>query len=156
MNKYYNTDKIFSIEDLKIEDYAFILLAWRRRSGKSVICKNLLKKICDDFSIDFIVVFWKTNKYNHDYDFIKKNHNCKINDYDEKTPLKIQKIIDSQDKKFKNNINCVGLILFDDITQHKTNDYIWEFATSGRHLKLFVILWCQQWKKVVTTTIRGN
>ena len=55
MENYYDTNKIYQIEDIKIPDFAFILLSSKRRWGKSVICKNLLKKIdyqgfiiCDD------------------------------------------------------------------------------------------------------------
>jgi len=156
MNNFYDTKTIHWIDSLKIPEYAFILLSSKRRSGKWIICKNLLKKISDDFDIDFIVIFSKTVKFTHDYDFLKKNKNCVMNDYDNWTGWKIKKIMDYQEKNILKNKNCIGIILFDDITQHKNNDYIWDLATYSRHLKLFVILSCQHAKKVVSTIVRNN
>jgi len=152
MNNYYDT-KIHWIELISIPEYAFILLAWKRRSGKTVLCRNLLKKICDDFDISFIIIFSKTAKYTWDYDFIKNNH---VYDYDEETDKKIQKIMNYQEKNIKKKQKTKGIILFDDIILHKKNNEISNLAWYARHLNLFVILSCQHAKWVVWTIIRNN
>jgi len=97
MESYYDTE-ILDCENIKIDNYSFILLASRRKSGKSVLVKGLIKNICDNFEIDYIIIFSKTSLYNNDYDFLDKKYHY---DYDESEKI-ITKIIDYQKKKLKN------------------------------------------------------
>jgi len=118
MNEFYNIKKIYWIDELKIPEYSFILLAWKRKSGKWVLCKNLLKKICDDFEIDSIIIFWKTSKFTKEYDFVDKQY---VYDYDESTESKLKKIMKYQENKIKNKKQSNIILVFDDITLYKKN-----------------------------------
>ncbi len=148
MSEYYNTNKIYSINDIIIPEFAFILLWSKRRWGKSVLCKNLLKKITTDYDIDAIIVFSRTAMLTKDFDFIEKQY---IYDYDETAEIKIKKIIEYQKKNIKSGKIKNIIIVFDDITLHRENHEISWLASLGRHLKIFVIMSCQHAKKVVTT-----
>ena len=59
MNNYYD-DKIYNIEEINIPEYAFILVCSKRRSGKSVLTKNLLQHILNNFEIDLVILFSNT------------------------------------------------------------------------------------------------
>ena len=147
MNEYYNTN-IQWIDSITIPDYAFILLWSKRRWGKWVLCRNLLKKITTDFDIDAIIVFWRTAALTKDFDFIEQQY---IYDYDETAESKIKKIIEYQKKNIKSGKTKNIIILFDDITLYKENHQISNLASLGRHLKIFVIMSCQHAKKIVST-----
>ena len=72
MQDYYDTKNILSIDQIKVPEYAFILIASKRKSGKSILTVNLIKNILNNNEIDHIILFSKTAQYNNDYDFIDK------------------------------------------------------------------------------------
>jgi len=153
--QYYNIDKTMpqTVESLNIPKYAFIVLSAKRRAGKSVLARHLVKHICDVDNIDYVIVFSNTAKYNGDYDFLGKKF---IYEYGE-AENKIVKIMDYQKKKklAKKDVPT-GLLLFDDITIHKKNDKIIDLASYGRHINLYILLSTQYPKDCVGPSIRNN
>ena len=143
MNDYYDKT-VHDVLDIKIPIYAFIMLCSKRRSGKWVLCRWLLKNICDNYDIDFIVLFSVTAMFNNDYDFIDKQF---IFDFD-KTDEKVDKIMEYQKKYKLQKKKCPnGIIVFDDINLHKsTCKKITDLSSLGRHFNLFTILWLQYTK----------
>lgn len=113
MDEFYNTKTIYSIDQISIPEFWFILLWWKRKSGKWVLVRNLLKKITDDYDIWYVIVFWKTSAFTHDYDFI--DNKC-IYNYDEKTEDRLKKLMEFQEKNIKNKNILKSVIVFDDIT----------------------------------------
>ena len=71
MNEYYDTN-VHSISDINFVKNAFILLSSKRRSGKTVLLKNILLNIMNNNYIHFIILFSKTSDITKDYDFIDK------------------------------------------------------------------------------------
>ena len=153
MQDYYSND-VIDVEDIKIDNYSFILIASRRRSGKSVLVKGLIKNICDNFEIDFIILFSKTAEYNNEYDFIEKKYRY---DY-EKCEQVIEKIINYQKQKIKRNKETTPniIIILDDIILHKKNKKLIDVSSLGRHFKIFCIASVQFPKQVISTSIRSN
>lgn len=163
--QYYDIDKDKPsfIESLKFPKYSFIVLAGKRRCGKSILIKHLVKHICDIDNIDYTLVFSNTAKFNNDYDFLPDN--C-IFEYKE-AEKKLEKLIEYQKNKkklhrkkkegpaSKNNIP-VGIIVLDDITVHKKNDKLIDLASFGRHINLYVIISTQYPKDCVGPSIRNN
>lgn len=153
MESYYDTKKIYDIDELEIPKYAFILLWSKRRSGKSVLSKAIIKNIVDKYEIDFVVLFWKTAKFNNDYDFIDKQF---IFDYEE-AETKIEKIMDYQKKYKLSKKQCPnGIIVFDDIILYRKWYKIIDLSSMGRHFNLFTIMSVQYPKMVCDTSIRNN
>jgi len=157
ISQYYNIDKnnIFNIDQIEIQKHAFILLIGKRRSGKSILAKDLIKRICDIDDIDYIYIFSNTANFNHDYDFIDKKcifefKNCES---------KLDKIIkyQIQKKKSKSNKNIPNaIIVIDDPTIYKKCNPIIDIASYGRHINIYLILSCQHAKEIITTSIRNN
>jgi kynurenine formamidase len=73
-NEFYDIKTIHDIKSINICNDCFILIASKRKSGKSVLTKNLIVKILDDHPIDFIILFSNTAKYEEEeYGFLCKN-----------------------------------------------------------------------------------
>jgi len=153
MENFYNTD-VFSIDKLEFVKYAFILIASKRRSGKSVVVSNIVKNLLNNHTINHIVLISNTADITSDYDFIDKKNTY---NYDKADEI-IDSIIKYQHaKKIKNKEDCPNiLIILDDITIHKKSKKLIDLATMGRHHSIYVILSCQYPKMVVSTAIRNN
>jgi len=153
--QYYNIDKKnpLQIENLNIPKYAFIVLAGKRRAGKSILCRHLVKHICDVDNIDCVIVFSNTAKFNGDYDFLGKKCIFEYKDAESK----IEKIIEYQKKKklAKKEVPT-QIIELDDITIHKKNYKIIDLASYGRHINLYILLSTQYPKDCVGPSIRNN
>lgn len=153
--QYYNIDKnnILDVSQIKIPLHAFILLIAKRRAGKSILAKDLIKKICDDYNIDYICVFSNTARFNGDYDFVKKNCIFEFKD----CQTKLDKIIKYQIQKKKSGKNVPNaIIVIDDPTIYKKCNPIIDIASYGRHINIFLIISCQHAKEIITTSIRNN
>ena len=66
-------NKIYTIEELNIKQHSFIVIASKRASGKSILIRNLLKHLLNEYDYSTIIMFSETAHYNNDYDFIDKN-----------------------------------------------------------------------------------
>jgi hypothetical protein len=159
--EYYNIskDQPQTVENIKIPKYAFIVLAGKRRCGKSIMIKHLVKHICDIDNIDFVVVFSNTAKFNNDYDMLPDKCIFEYKDAE----VKLEKLIDYQKSKKKANRKKigaknipVGIVVLDDITVHKKSDKIIDLASFGRHINLYVIISTQFPKDCVGPAIRNN
>ncbi len=69
---YYNTSKIYNINELNIPIYSFILIASSRRSGKTILMIDLLQHILKQYDIDFIILFSETCELDNEYNFLDK------------------------------------------------------------------------------------
>ena len=159
MEEYYNKE-IYNIADLKFAKNSFILLASKRRSGKSVLCKDILLNIINNDDISFVVLFSQTSKLNEDYDFIPEKFRFKHDQME----TEIQNIISFQEKKIleykkkkKNKKKQIhGIIILDDIKINSRSNELIYMATMARHYNIAVILSVQFPKKIVDTSIRSN
>jgi hypothetical protein len=155
--QYYNLDinNPSKLDDaFKFPEHCFCLISSARRSGKSILIRNLLKTYLQQHNIDIIIVFTNT-KFNKDYSsFLRKD--C-IFEYKE-CEKKLNMIIESQKKKLSKNIQCPNyIILLDDVDlDDQTNKSLLSSATMGRHVHLTVILSVQYPKGISNSKIRAN
>lgn len=142
------------IEKLNFPEHCFFLISSARRSGKSVLIKNLLKVYLEQHDIDVIIVFTNT-KFNKDYSsFLKNDCIFEYKDCDEKLNM----IIERQKSKLKKSCLCPNIIIIlDDVDLDDQNNksLLWS-ATMGRHVQLTVILSVQYPKGISNWKIRSN
>lgn len=146
-------DKVYNIDELQLKNNTFILLASKRAWGKTVLIKNIVKNLFENYKFQAIIIFWETWKFNGDYDYISKNCHFRFNKID-----KIDKILNYQKQKIKKNKNVDSiLIIFDDVPLSKKSTFLNDLWTQGRHYKLTIILWTQyiNWY-LSSSTIRNN
>ena len=142
---------VYSVEECNIIQNSFIVIASRRASGKSVLVKNLIKYLIDNFEFNFCSLFTDTF-FNNDYDFIDKELVFTSDQLDEK----IKKLLQIQEKNIKKNKIIHGLIILDDVKVYKKSNMLIDLATKARHYKLTVICSVQFPKMLITTSIRSN
>jgi hypothetical protein len=147
-----NIEKVYSIEELKIKEFSFILISSKRASGKSVLVKNLTKKLLDDYDFSFICLFSDTANFTKDYDFIENEFIFKTHQIEDK----LEKILKIQEKNVKSGKSINGLIILDDIKLHSKSKKLMDLSSMGRHFKLTCLLSCQFPKQIVGTIIRNN
>jgi hypothetical protein len=58
--------KVYSLEELDIKQNSFIVITSKRNSGKTVLNKNLIKYLFDNFDFQFSILFSDTF-FNKDY-----------------------------------------------------------------------------------------
>ena len=149
-----DNNQVIKINDLDLKENAFICIASKRMSGKTVMIRNLLMYLLNKFEYRFIVLFSDTGKYNGDYDFLK--HKDMIYDSDKlesKIPI-ILKMQRKRNKKLKKKIH--GLIILDDVKLYNTSKSLCDLASKGRHYKLTVITSVQFPKTLISPAIRSN
>lgn len=156
MESFYDTNKIYDVDELNLKLNSFIVLASKRQSGKSVLCKHIIQNLINKNDIKHILLFSKTATFNDDYTFIDKKY---IYDYDKSESI-IKKVMEHQKQKIKKakdktKIDNI-LMIFDDVTLSKKNFEIINLSTLGRHFKITVILSVQYPKGLFTSSIRGN
>lgn len=107
MASYIDTDFVKKLEDLDLFKFGFYLICSKRNSGKTVLVRNLIKVLTDQYDYDFIISFSDTiDFYKDEWSFITKNYESEeIDEICEKI-LTYQK--NSNNKKH-------GLIILDDI-----------------------------------------
>jgi len=158
MEEYYDTN-VQDIEDLDIKLHSFIVIASKRASGKTILCKNIIKNLIDNNDIHHILIYSKTCQFNGDYDFIDKKY---MYDY-ENCEEHIKNVMNYQKEKIKkNNISKNPknieniLMIFDDVNVTKKNYELINLSTLARHFKITVILSIQYPKGLLSSSIRGN
>ena len=148
-----NNNKIYNVDEIKLKNNSFILLASKRMWGKTVLIKNIVKNLYENHKYQSIIIFWETSRFNGDYDYIDKWCHFSF-----KKLEKINKILKYQKNKIKKNKNVDSiLIIFDDIPLWKKSTFLNDLWTQGRHYKLTCILWTQYINSFITCpTIRNN
>lgn len=143
---------IYSIENLDIKQNSFVVITSKRNSGKTVLNKNLIKYLFDNFDYNFSILFSDTF-FNGDYkDLFDKNFVFTSDELD----IKIPKILQIQEKNIKKNKIIHGLIVLDDVKIYKKSKSLIDLATKSRHYKLTVICSVQYPKELISSSIRSN
>jgi len=101
------SEKIYTVEELKLKQDTFIILVWKRNSGKSVYCRNLIIYYINNFDFDFIILFWETAIFNKDYDFLGEDWIFKYNKFDKV----IWRVLNMQEKNRTKNKKVHGLVI---------------------------------------------
>ena len=147
------SNQVKQIEDLDIKQNAFIVIASKRNSGKTVLTKNLIKYLFDKYEYQFSVIFSDTAGFNGDYDNIfEKEFVFKSEQLDDK----VTKILNIQEKSIKSKKIIHGLIVLDDVKIYKRSKILVDLATKSRHFKLTVICSVQYCKELISSSIRSN
>ena len=60
MASYIDTDFVKKLEDLDLFKFGFYLICSKRNSGKTVLVRNLIKVLTDQYDYDFIISFSDT------------------------------------------------------------------------------------------------
>jgi len=151
-NKFNFDTTVHSIEGLNIKQNSFIVCASKRGSGKSVLVKNLVKYLFDNFDYQFHILFTDTY-FNGDFDdIIDKEFVFKSDQLDEK----IEKILNIQERNISRNKIIHGLIILDDVKIFKKSKQLINLACQARHFKLTVICSVQYPKELISSSIRCN
>ena len=146
-------NEIKPIEDLDIKNNSFIVIASKRNSGKTVLNKNLIKYLFDNFDYDWAVLFSDTAGFNGDYDNIFEKHFIFKS---EQLDNKVEKILKMQEKSIKSKKLIHGLIVLDDVKIYKKSKILIDLACKSRHFKITVICSVQYPKELITSSIRSN
>ena len=94
-----NKDKIYSIEDLNINQNTMICIFSKSNSGKTVLIRNLLEYLFNKYDFHSIIMFSDTAQYDDDYSFLNKK-NIFTSDQIES---KLKKILQLQKKNMLSN-----------------------------------------------------
>mgnify|MGYP001603253134 CR=1 FL=1 len=54
---------IYNLDDLKIKINTTIFICSKRNSGKTVIVQHLLKKLCDENEVSYVILISDTAKF---------------------------------------------------------------------------------------------
>ena len=146
-------NEIKPIEDLDIKNNSFIVIASKRNSGKTVLNKNLIKYLFDNFDYDWSILFSDTAGFNGDYDNIFEKHFIFKS---EQLDNKVEKILKMQEKSIKSKKLIHGLIVLDDVKIYKKSKILIDLATKSRHYKITVICSVQYPKELITSSFRSN
>ena len=144
--------KVYSLEELDIKQNSFIVITSKRNSGKTVLNKNLIKYLFDNFDFQFSILFSDTF-FNKDYTTLfDKNFVFTSDELD----IKIPKILQIQENNINKNKIIHGLIVLDDVKIYKKSKSLIDLATKSRHYKLTVICSVQYPKELISSSIRSN
>ena len=112
----YNTEKIYKISDVVFPRHPFILIASARRSGKTVIMRDIVFNLLKQYEYDAIILFSETAYFEQEYSFLDKTsvRTCENMESD------LEKLIVTQKENKTKHKDVHLLILLDDviITQH--------------------------------------
>ena len=147
-----NNLNCLTVEELKIKQYAFILIASKRQSGKTVMLRHLIKYYIDTFDFQLIIIFSDTAKFNGDYTFLDQNFIYKTEELEDK----LSKILSIQEKNILKGKIVNILIILDDVKIHSKSKELINLASMGRHFKITTILSSQYPKQLVSSSIRNN
>lgn len=133
-----------------------MIVVSKRNSGKSYLCKHLLKTFMHDTKLfDYIVLFSTTANLTKDFECLPKKAV-----QEEFSTLKLNKILDHQ-KKYKDSNNpkqC--LIILDDTIGCKLDSDFKQnldlLFSRGRHYNISIMFISQYIKNYISTTIRNN
>ena len=78
--------KVYSIKELDIKQNSFIVIASKRNSGKSVLVKNLMKYLFDNFDFKFSILFSDTFFNGENKDLFDNNFVFTSDELDIKIP----------------------------------------------------------------------
>lgn len=83
---------ILNVSDLDLKQNSFILILWKRNSGKTILTRNIIYELIQKNDYDFILLFWETANFNKDYSFINEKYIFKFSELNKKIwkLLKIQ------------------------------------------------------------------
>ncbi len=141
-------NKIYSIEELKLEQNRNLLILSRSNSGKTVLIKNIINFYLKNYTYNSIILYSKTAKYETEYNFIDET-----NKFDGSLEKLLTDILDFQ-KDSKNTMKI--LLILDDVDVTKRNDILSDLFTKSRHWNITLILSSQYVKQLVSSTIRSN
>ena len=141
-----------SIEQLDLKQHAFILIASKRQTGKTVFLRNLIKYYIDKYEFDVIILFSDTARFTDDYKFLDQNLIYKTDELESK----LSKILKIQEKNILKKKICNLLIILDDVKIHSKSKELINLSSMGRHFKITVILSSQYPKQLVSSSIRNN
>lgn len=147
-----NKDKIYSIEDLNINQNTMTCIFSKSNSGKTVLIRNLLEYLFNKYDFHSIIMFSDTAQYDDDYSFLNKK-NIFTSDQIE---TKLKKILQLQKKNMLSNKDINLLLIFDDIKIHAKSKEIVNVASYGRHLNITTIISSQFSKGFTTSSLRSN
>jgi hypothetical protein len=145
------------LRDLKLERDTFITIMSMRKTGKSVLCADLIYYFLTDPNnkVDFVYMFSNTATMdtgtNDQYDFIDKKAIIPA------SPNIMNKVINGLFySQKKTNFKYKILLVFDDIVVTKKYEIIEYVASAGRHHGITCILSAQVSNLVISPTIRSN
>lgn len=145
-------NKILKIADLNIINNSFVLIVWKRNSGKTILTKNLIYVLHKKYNYDSILLFSETAHFNNDYSFLPKNCIFRFN----KIEWQIKKILDYTEHKRKNKKKFHLLIILDDVILNQKSIYLNLISSLGRHHYITCICSVQYCKGLIWSTIRNN
>ena len=140
-----------------IPEYSSICLVGRRRSGKGVLCKDLVRKCISQRKLRNAYLFSPTaNIANNPMDYIPEENRFLELDID-----KLDEILKKQEEILRNDPkgNHSILLIIDDIVgslNSKQKNMINKIFILGRHLQIYLIFCVQSVKNEFTPTMRGN
>ena len=140
-----NNNNITDINELKFYQWGTLVIISKRNSGKTVLIKNLILNICNNFQYNAIFLFSETGFLEKDeWSYVDEFY--KTDDIEEKVGkiLEYQKI--ELEKKGKKKLKSIILIL-DDIKINSKNSTNLNLVFSlGRHLNILIIISTQYCK----------
>ena len=147
-----NNEKVYTIEELNIDQNSFILTSSKRNSGKSILVKNLIHYLTENFEYDYMLLFTDTF-FNGDYNNIfKKECVYKSEELDEK----IKKLLLLLEKNINKGKYIKGLIVLDDVKTFNNSKMLIQLACQSRHFLISVICSVQYPKQLISSSIRSN
>lgn len=132
---FYNTKDVLSVDQINFPSHPFVLIASARRSGKSVLMRDLVFNMLRKSHIDFLMLFSQTAVYEKEYGFLSQEQ-IRTCDHLEEDLEKIMKYQENN-KKSKKEVN--GLILLDDVILTNRTKKLVDLSSLGRHLNITVI-----------------
>lgn len=148
------------LDDITLQVDASVLIAGRRRAGKTVMAVHLLYLLTNKFCYQNIILFSNTHKIedNGAFEFIDRRNVFKGDDMDEMLP----KLMAYQEKeKLKSKGKDPSkrkymIIVFDDLNLNKRSKALDLLFSMGRHYYICVIVLVQYTRIVITNIIRTN
>ena len=151
-------------------DSASIIISACRRSGKTYLCREILRDMCSVYKPDLVILFSETADFNPDFDYIspfyKFNHldEEKLQDFikaQEELMLKFRKE-EAEKKKKKISFNKRPFkisIIFDDVAHDKKSYYseaISKLFILGRHIMICPLIFLTQHLTAISPKMRNN
>ena len=151
-----DNNNITDINNLKFYQWGTLVIISKRNSGKTVLIKNLILNICNNFQYNAIFLFSETG-------YLEKQEWAYVDEFYNTDQIddKQGKIIDYQkkelEKRGKNKLKSI-IIILDDIKINSKNSTNLNMVFSlGRHLNLLIIISTQYSKSfLLNPIIRSN
>ena len=163
-------DKVDFKQIAKDIDSASIIISACRRSGKTYLCREIMRDMCSVYKPDLVVLFSETADFNPDFEYISPFY--KFNKLDEE---KLQYFIKAQEElmlkfrreekekkkkkiKFEKRPFKISII-FDDVAHDRKSYYseaISKLFILGRHIKICPLIFLTQHLTAISPKMRNN